>query len=118
MLDKYARAYPIATSSLVRSTHRSKQAFADNLKMFTLGNPVQKMNVSENFSMAFSESRRSDSDLNVGSFDMTFHLGENASFNLFYAEDTMHTRGDYFSKNLKNPFMTMENAYGLEMSLN
>ena len=114
MLDKYARAYPIATSSLVRSTHRSKQAFADNLKMFTLGNPVQKMNVSENFSMAFSESRRSDSDLNVGSFDMTFHLGENASFNLFYAEDTMHTRGDYFSKNLKNPFMTMENAYGLE----
>ncbi len=116
MLDKYARAFPIPTSNLIASTHRSKQAFADNLKMFTLGNPVQKMNVSENFSMAFSESRHLDSDLNVGSFDMTFHLGENASFNLFYTEDTMQTRGDYFTKNLKNPFIAMDNAYGLENS--
>ncbi len=108
MLDKYKRGFNMPISTLVRSNHRSKQAFADDLRQFTKPRQVQKVQPSERFSMSFSQVQDtfSSDDLAGVNFNMTYHSGDKMQFGFSFTQNAKQSADTYFDQSLRNPFTT------------
>lgn len=113
-LDKYSRPYPLATKSLFTTTdHRDK--LKNDMKHFVNRGKPTKVAVNSNLTMTFSD-RISDpvDNMQFGSFEFDYMVDKDTSVGLFFSENTAYKNGDYFSKVLSNPFLNINDAFGIK----
>ncbi len=113
-LDKYSRPYPLATKSLFTTTdHRDK--LKNDMKHFVNRGKPTKVAVNSNLTMTFSD-RISDpvDNMQFGSFEFDYMVDKDTSVGLFFSENTTYKNGDYFSKVLSNPFLNINDAFGIK----
>lgn len=110
MFDKYRRGFDVPTSSLIRQTGSSYQAFSNNVRLFANAHRTRVINTSDNFSMRFAQNVDTDSGkaFNGYNFDMTYRSDDSLMKNvrLSFLQDAKQGLGVYFDKVLSNPFTT------------
>lgn len=113
-LDKYSRPYPIATKSLFATTEH-KDKLKNDMKYFANRTKVNKVEVNSSLSMSFSD-RISDpvDNLLLGSMEFNYNIDKNTNVGFFFSENTSYNNGDYFSKVLSNPFLNINDAFGIK----
>ncbi len=113
-LDKYERPYPLETKSLFTTSNHNKK-LENDMKQFTNRNKIQKIAVNNNLSMSFSN-RISDpvDNMQLGSFAFDYMVDKDTSVGFFFSENTAYKNGDYFSKATSNPFLNMNEAFGIK----
>ena len=118
ILDEYKRAFSIPTTSVIRTTSHSGQAFANNLRSFTKWQRPQTAKISDTFDMRFSENPKafSDEKLNGITFAFNYHKDSiNADFS--FTQNAKEGMENYFNQSLLNPFTTSAtDVYALQNS--
>lgn len=112
VLDKYNRAFPMATSSFVHVAKRENK-LDGHFKSFMRGNE-KVVTANDKFTMAYSERR---SDLNgkgVQHGSMRFEIRPSSkwSFKSYYTENTETSGGTYFERLMQTPYAKMKEAWG------
>ena len=115
-LDEYSRAYPLATKSMfTTSDHRDR--LENDMKHFVNHTKVNKVAVNDKLSMSFSERVEEPlDDILVGSIAFDYMIDKNTDIGFFFTENTIYQNGDYFSKAISNPFLNMNDAFGIKGS--
>lgn len=115
ILDKYSRPYPFETKGLFK-TADNDETLKNNMKYFINNNPVKKIKLNDNVSMSFSSrvTDPNDKNLQMGSMAFDYHVSNQSSFGFFYTENTLYKNGDYFSKANSNPFLNLNDAFGVK----
>ena len=112
--DKYQRSFMMPTSSIVSVNESDGKNFQNALHRFMKFDSVKTMgNEDTPMQFSFSTATNTDSELGVGSMDVSWHLN-NTSVRFYYMEDGAYGMGDYVDRTAVNPFMAMDNAYGFE----
>ena len=126
ILDEYKRAFNIPTTSIIRTTSHSKQAFADNLRSFTKWQRPQTARLSDNLDMHFSENPKafSNEKLNGLTFAVNYHQ-DNVHADFSFTQNAKEGMENYFNQALLNPFTTsakdvyaLQNNFALNKKLN
>lgn len=113
-LDKYDRPYPLATKSLFSTSNHNKK-LENDMKQFTNRNKINKVAVNSNLSMSFSNRVSEPVDnMQLGSFAFDYMIDKETSVGFFFSENTAYKNGDYFSKATSNPFLNINEAFGLK----
>lgn len=113
-LDKYDRPYPLATKSLFSTSNHDKK-LENDMKQFTNRNKTNEVAVNNNLSMSFSNRVSEPVDnMQLGSFAFDYMIDKETSVGLFFSENTAYKDGDYFSKATSNPFLNMNEAFGIK----
>lgn len=114
VLDKYARAYPVTTKSLFQTTD-ARDVLKNDMEHFIRHDKVNKVKFSDEISMSFTNKISDVSgDLPLGSMEFNYKTSDNNNVQFSYSENTQYNQGDYFSKARSNPFINMNDAYGLK----
>ena len=112
--DKYKRSFTMPTSSLISVNDTDGKTFQNALHRFMQFDSVKTIgNDDEPMRFSFSTATNTDSEMGVGSMDISLNFG-NSSVRFYYMEDGTYGTGDYVDKSLVNPFMAIDNAYGFE----
>ena len=112
--DKYQRSFMMPTSSIVSVNESDGKNFQNALHRFMKFDSVKTIgNEDTPMQFSFSTATNTDSELGVGSMDVSWHLN-NTSVRFYYMEDGAYGMGDYVDRTAVNPFMAMDNAYGFE----
>lgn len=112
--DKYQRSFTMPTSSIVSMNETDGKNFQNALHRFMKFDSVKTIGDEEApMRFSFSTATNTDSELGVGSMDVSWHLN-NTSVRFYYMEDGAYGMGDYVDRTTVNPFMAMDNAYGFE----
>lgn len=114
VLDKYNRSFTLPTETMFRQNERDYKIFQNHLHRFMKFDTVQNIDVPNTpLAFRFSTAVKKDSELGVGSMDMTWRLNNN-TIRFYYTEDSSYGDGEFFDKTTLNPFSAMDNAYGIE----
>ena len=115
--DSFNRPFAVNARSLV-SARSTRREFDGDFKAFMHGRDVTKVEANDQFSMAYAPrtSYRS-SEMKTGLMEMDLNFGK-TNFGLFYTEDTLNSRGNYFERVLNNPFVQIQEAYGAKAKYN
>ena len=70
----------------------------------------------EGFTFGFAPSAYNNTDSGMGIIDMSYQ-GDNYKTSFFFAENSEYSSGVYQNKTLFNPYLAMNNVYGLSNSL-
>ena len=112
VLDKYDRAFPMATSSFVHVAKRENK-LDGRFKSFMRGDE-KVVATNDNFTMAYSE-RRSNLNgkgMQHGSVSFEFKPTAKWSFKSYYTENTETSGGTYFERLMQSPYAKMKEAWG------
>lgn len=112
VFDKYKRPFDMKFSALVSTTHSGEKKFKNDLYNFSRHQPKKNIS-SEGFSFAFAPSSYSNNDSGMGIVDMSYE-GDMYKTSFFFAENTEFSSGNYQDKALFNPYLAMNEAYGVE----
>lgn len=115
VLDKYSRPYPFSTKGLFK-TADNDETLKNNMNYFINHNPVKKIKLNDNVSMSFSNrvTDPNDQNLQMGSMAFDYQVSKQSTFGFFYTENTLYKNGDYFSKANSNPFLNLNDAFGVK----
>lgn len=115
VLDKYDRSFFMGTERLVRVQDTSFNHFKRSFRAFLSQPAAQKSAPSDTFSLRFS-APISDftSGWNAGLIDMRLQATDRLEMRAFYTEDTQFFDADFDRNLLKNPFMALKDAYGIQ----
>ena len=120
VMDKYKRGFKIPSSKLVRSTTHSKQAFANDLRLFTKSRRKQKTDFSDQLSFSFSDTKSPfDTDTFAGkTFNLTWHDEDKIEVGISFTSDNTLAERQFVDKDLNNPFTSsMSDVYSLSNKL-
>ena len=113
--DKYNRPFAVNFASLVRTTHSGEKNFKNDLYNFTRHQPKQTVQA-EGFSFGFAPSSYNNTDSGLGIIDVAYE-GEIHKTSFFFAENSQYGSGSYTDKAMFNPYLSMNEAYGVESKL-
>ena len=113
--DKYNRPFAVNFASLVRTTHSGEKNFKNDLYNFTRHQPKQTVQA-EGFSFGFAPSSYNNTDSGLGIIDVAYE-GEFHKTSFFFAENSQYSSGSYTDKAMFNPYLSMNEAYGVESKL-
>ncbi len=115
VLDKYARAFQMPTSSFVHVSKRQNK-LEGRFHSFVAGN--DKVVQNDAFQMSYSERHsKLNSSMKQGSVHMLFKPSEKLGFKAFYSENTETSGGKYFDRLLASPYGHMKEAWGAGFSM-
>lgn len=113
ILDSFSRGYNMPLSNLV-SVSEPRNVLKNDLRRFSIRNKAKKIAVNDNMTLSYSaRTTEVKDDIAVGSVDFSYKSNNGSSFGFFYTEDNTYRNADYFSKALSNPYLNMNNAFGL-----
>lgn len=111
VFDKYNRPFEVSTASMVRKTHNGERDFKQDLYAFSRRKPRQRIEASKTLSFGFAASDfRSDGGLGFADIEYK-NDGNRTSF--FFSENTRYNHNDFYEKALFNPYLAMNQAYGI-----
>ena len=110
--DKYNRPFEVDMSDMVKATHGNYKRFKNDLYNFSRHKEKQKV-ASGNWGFAFAPSSFSNNDSGLGFVNTTYQTDDYAS-SFFFAEDSKYMADDYYGNATMNPFLAMNEVYGLE----
>ena len=113
--DKYNRPFAVNFASLVRTTHSGEKNFKNDLYNFTRRQPKQTVQA-DGFSFGFAPSSYNNTDSGLGIIDVAYE-GETHKTSFFFAENSQYSSGSYTDKAMFNPYLSMNEAYGVESKL-
>ena len=113
--DKYNRPFAVNFASLVRTTHSGEKNFKNDLYNFTRRQPKQTVQA-DGFSFGFAPSSYNNTDSGLGIIDVAYE-GEVHKTSFFFAENSQYSSGSYTDKAMFNPYLSMNEAYGVESKL-
>lgn len=115
VFDKYNRPFQMKLSALVSTTHSGEKKFKNDLYNFSRHQPKTTV-ATEGFTFGFAPSAYNNTDSGMGIIDMSYQ-GDNYKTSFFFAENSEYSSGVYQNKTLFNPYLAMNNVYGLSNSL-
>ncbi|MBO5997731.1 MAG: hypothetical protein J6P93_04320, partial [Alphaproteobacteria bacterium] len=125
VLDEYKRGYSIPTSTMIKTTTHSKQAFADNLRSFTMYQKPQTTKLTDTVDMNFSENAKAFSNDAMNGVNLSFNYHkDNITADFSFTQNAKEGTKSYFDQSLRNPFTTsatdvyaFQNGYNLTKEL-
>lgn len=114
--DKYKRPFTISTASMVQSTHSGYRNFKNDLYNFSRHRIINRSD-SDEFSFGFAPSSFSNTDTGMGFMNISYR-SENRETSFFFTENSRFGGKDYNDSTLFNPYLAMNNAYGMNNMLN
>lgn len=115
VFDKYNRPFAMKFDSMVATTHSGEKKFRNDLYNFSRRQPKQTV-AADGFSFGFAPSSYSNSDGGMGIVDLAYE-GDGHKTSFFFAENSEYASGGYQDKALFNPYLAMNEAYGVENSM-
>lgn len=115
VFDKYNRPFDLKFASLVSTTHSGEKKFKNDLYNFSRHQPKQTTAV-DGFSFGFAPSSYSNNDSGMGIVDLAYE-SDNHKTSFFFAENSEYASGSYQEKVLFNPYLAMNEAYGIENNM-
>ncbi len=117
ILDSFSRGYNMPLSSLI-SISEPRNALKNDLRRFSIRSKTKEIKVNDKLTLAYSSCLTETKD-NIALGEMSFNYeGEDGNkFGFFYTEDSSYHKGDYFSKALSNPYLNMNNAFGVDTEI-
>ena len=115
VFDKYNRPFALRFSSLVATTHSGEKKFRNDLYNFSRRQPKQTV-AADGFSFGFAPSSYSNSDGGMGIVDLAYE-NDNHKTSFFFAENSEYASGSYQDTAMFNPYLAMNEAYGVENSM-
>ena len=110
--DKYNRPFAVNPQSLMQQTHSGLRNFRRDLYAFSRPRPQQQIAGADRVSFAFAASdNRNDGSLGLVEISRS---SEKGSSGFFYSESTRYQRQDYFEQALFNPYLALNQAYGVK----
>lgn len=116
VFDKYNRPFAYASSNLVSVTHGGYKVLKNDV--YQIARPAQLSQVQNgNMSFAFAGSAGSSNGSGMGFMQADYNGGSyNSGF--YFSENTRYENGGSFAEASANPFMAMQNAYGIYNTFN
>ena len=117
--DALNRPYEMPTSMLFKDTKNQKtRIFKKDFKAFRMQSMQGEVRTSDRLNFKFSNPVLGNNpSVPWGSLKMTYDPTDRLTIGFNYAEHTLYQTGDYFKKNLENPFFKMKEAYGVGAEL-
>ena len=115
VFDKYKRPFEIRVSSMVGKTHSGEKNFKNDLYNFTRGT-AKKTVESGGYSFAFAPSAYKNNNQGMGIFEVSYSSDKRKT-SFFFAENSRYSAGDYHESAGFNPYLAMNEAYGVENEL-
>ncbi|MBP5398819.1 MAG: S8 family serine peptidase [Alphaproteobacteria bacterium] len=114
--DKYNRPFEVAMPNMVKMTHNGYNNFKNDLYNFSRHKEKQKA-VSGKWGFGFAPSSFSNNDGGLGFVDASYRTDDYVS-SFFFAEDSQYMADSYQDNATLNPFLSMNEVYGLRNSFN
>jgi len=111
VFDKYKRPFNIKFDSMVQTTHSGHKNFKNDLYNFSRHQPKKTVS-DDSFAFAYAPSSYSNNDGGIGIADVSYK-DDNAETSFFFAENSLYSSGDYNDKAMYNPYLAMNDAYGV-----
>lgn len=114
VFDAYDRGFEINTSSLFADTSKQRRhLFENDFKAF-MSHGKKTVKTGNNVSFAFNSSvSGNDIYSPYGFIGVDYNLSNKFGVQAFYSENTILNRGEIFTRTEQNPFISMDNAFGL-----
>ena len=111
VFDKYKRPFNVRFSSLVETTHGGEKNFRNDLYNFS--RPQAKKEIyGENFSFSYAPSAYKNDDSGMGIVEASYKT-KNRETSFSFSENTRYSSGSYNDSAMFNPYLAMNEAYGL-----
>lgn len=114
VFDEYDRGFEIETSSLFADTSKQRRhLFENDFKAF-MSHGKKTVKTGNNVSFAFNSSvSGNDIYSPYGFIGVDYNFSNKFGVQAFYSENTILNRGEIFTRTEQNPFISMDNAFGL-----
>ncbi len=115
--DEYNRGFKMKTSSLMLDTaNQRKHLFENDFKAF-MSNGVEQIKATDNLSFGFNTSvAGNDIHSPYGFLEINYAANNQTKLNAFYSENTVLNASNPYSRTEQNPFISMDNAFGLGLN--
>ncbi|MBQ2810818.1 MAG: S8 family serine peptidase [Alphaproteobacteria bacterium] len=112
--DEYNRGFEIKTASLFADTSKQQRhLFKNEFKAF-MAKSVQDVKLSDNLSFAFNTSiSGNDIYSPYGFLRLNYKHNNRSGFYAFYSDNTISNNVNAYNHTLRNPFISMDNAFGV-----
>ena len=110
--DKYNRPFQVSMPAMVKSTHGGERNFKRDLYNFSRRKDKQKVS-SGNFAFGYAPSSYNNHDGGMG-FVSTSYATDDYASSFFFAENSQYAADSYHDKATFNPFLAMNQVYGLK----
>lgn len=116
VFDKYDRPFAISTKGMVSTTHSGYKALKNDVYQISQRSKIQKVQQGNlNFAFAGSAAKINGSGLGFITAD---YQTDKYTAGFYFSENTRYDGGEYFASTSANPFMAMQNAYGIHNTFN
>ncbi len=116
VFDKYNRPFAVNTANYVSTTHGSYKELKSDVEQISRLKKVQKTE-KDGISFAFAGSADNANGNGMG-FMMAEYKTEKQQSGFFFNENTRYKNGEFFADTTANPFMAMNDAYGVYSAYN
>ncbi len=116
VFDKYNRPFDFSTNNMVSATHGGYKALKNDVYHIAQRSPLKQIQKG-NLNFAFAGSAANSNGSGLG-FMMADYQTENYTAGFYFSENTRYDGGEYFASTTSNPFMAMQNAYGVHNTFN
>ena len=110
VFDRYNRPFAIPTTKFVHVTHGDYNTFKNEVYQIAMPQKMQTLKEG-NFSFSFAESMNKKNN-GRGYFGFSYQNNKHKS-SFYFSENTRYKSADTTANELKNPFMDLNNAYGV-----
>ena len=110
VFDRYNRPFAIPTTKFVHVTHGDYNTFKNEVYQIAMPQKMQTLKEG-NFSFSFTESMNKKNN-GRGYFGFSYQNNKHKS-SFYFSENTRYKSADMTANELKNPFMNLNNAYGV-----
>jgi hypothetical protein len=109
--DRYNRPFDKSTANFVHTTHGGYKTLKNDVQNIAMPQemPVYKEG---NLSFQYAESMRKNGQGEKGYFNISYK-SEKHSSSFYFSENTAYKSAENAAREMKNPFMAMNNAYGV-----
>ena len=109
--DKYKRPFKVNIAPMIQTTHSGKKKFKSDLYNFSRHLPKKEVNT-ENFAFSYAPSAYKNDDSGMGIAEVSYKT-ENRETSFAFSENTVYSGHTYNDSVLYNPYLAMNDAYGL-----
>ena len=114
VFDKYNRSFEISSSKLFADTSKQQRHLFENEFKAFMSKGKQTIMANNSLSFAFNTSATGNDIYSpFGYLSMDYKADKQLSFNAFYSENTILNSGEIFTRTAQNPFISMDNAFGV-----
>lgn len=116
VFDVYARPFAMPTANYISATHGGYKTLRNDV--YQIAKPAKLSQVQNgNMNFAFAGSAANGNGSGIGFMQADYNGGSyNSGF--YFSENTRYENGGSFAETTVNPFMAMQNAYGIYNTFN